>query len=347
MPELIVHIGAGKTGSTSIQFSLKQAATGPLLARQGFGYVGLMLERVPGARRHDWCAEGAPQKFFQARDAARTDEEVYRVIKAELERLGSRGIRQVIWSNEAFLVQNRRIIPILQRLQADGVPVRPVAYVRRHDKRARSAYVEFGLKSKRNSGGLRPFSEWADSHTIRYAENLTLWQDAFPGALRLFNFDAVADVASHFCQQMGIEGVTPVRANESPSNALLAAWAVYNGSRPDPTWANDFRRVAQPLQIQNPATPPVPPLEALMPSAGDLAAIQARCRDDLEAVNAILTAQGQPPMEFGALEERPVSVSPWEMEQMLLRMVYALQGQVLRLQRQVDALSARVPPEPD
>lgn len=342
LPELIVHIGAGKTGSTAIQFSLREAATGPALARQGAGYVGLMLERVPGARRHDWCAEGAPQKFFQARDRAQTDAEVYQVIRGELERLAARGINRVIWSNEAFLVQNQRIIPILQRLAADGVPIRVVAYVRRHDARARSAYVEFGLKSKRNEGGLRPFADWARDHAIRYADNLALWQAAFPGALRLYNFDAVGDVGAHFCAAVGLEGIVSVRANESPSDPLLAAWAVYNGSRPEPTWANDFRRVAQPLKIQNPATPPVPPLEALMPGDADLAALRDSCRGDLEAVNAILSAQGQPVLEFtdrGA--GRPVQVSSWDMDQMMLRMIYALQGQVLRLQRQVDELTGK------
>lgn len=338
LPELIVHIGAGKTGSTAIQFSLREAATGPTLARQGTGYVGLMLERVPGARRHDWCTEGAPQKFFQAREKARTDDEVYTVIRGELERLAARGMSRVIWSNEAFLVQNQRIIAILQRLVDSGVKLRIIAYVRRHDARARSAYVEFGLKSKRNEGGLRPFGEWTKGHAIRYAENLQIWEDAFPGALQLYNFDAAGDVGAHFCEVVGLEGVTSVRANESPSDPLLAAWAVYNGSRAEPTWANDFRRVAQPLKIQNPATPPVPPLEALMPSAEDLAELRADCQPDMEAVNAILAEQGQPPLEFSDSTGRPVQVSSWDMDQMMLRMIYALQGQVLRLQRQVDEL---------
>ena len=58
----------------------------------------------------------------------------------------------------------------------------------------------------------------------------------------------------------------------------------------------------------------------------------------MEAVNAILTAQGQPPLEFSDSTGRPVQVSSWDMDQMMLRMIYALQGQVLRLQRQVDEL---------
>lgn len=328
VPELVVHIGAGKTGSTAIQFSLRDAGT-DVLAAQGTAYAGLMLENIPGARSHDWCEPGAPQKFFQAREAERTDDEVYQVLSAEMKRLHARGLRQLIWSNEAFLVQHKRIIPILQRLARDGVAIRIIAYVRRHDSRARSAYVEFGLKSKRYKGDLKTFGEWADSSTVTYGENLGVWQAAFADALRLFNFDAVGDVGAHFCEQAGLKGIATVRANESPSNALLAAWSVFNGDNPDPTWANDFRRLARPLKLTREDTRPVPPLDELMPDA-----------DDLEAVNAILSRQGQPLMEFGEPRARDESVSAWEMDRMLLRMVFSLQRQVLQLKREIREMKA-------
>jgi len=335
--ELIVHIGAGKTGSTSIQFSLRDA--GPALVRQGVFYLGLMLERVPAAREHDWCVQGQPQRFFQSRDPGTTDDEVFAVLKAELKRLEARGVTRAIWSNEAFLVQNRRILPILKRLAGEGVPVRVICYVRRHDKRARSAYVEFGLKSKRHEGDLRPFRDWVESHSIAYADNLAAWEAAFPGRVEVFNFDAIRDVSAHFCDLVGVSGVETSRANESPSVPHLAAWAVYNGSKAKPTWANDFRRVAQPLKLNGEGHRPVPPLEDLMPDAADIAAVQRTFAGDLAAVNAILRAQGQPEMAFGPVDLPSYEVTPWEMDRMLLQMVYALQEQVLRLQRKLEVLS--------
>jgi hypothetical protein len=337
VPELVVHIGAGKTGSTSIQFSLRNA--GAALTRQGIQYLGLMLETLPAARGHDWCVQGQPQKFTQATDPERTDEEVYQVLRRALKRMDARGITRAIWSNEAFLVQSRRILPILQRLAADGVVIRPICYVRRHDKRARSAYVEFGLKSKRYPGDLRPFRDWADTYTIGYAKALAPWQAAFPDTLELYNFDAVDDVAAHFCEVVGARDITPVRANESPSTALLAAWAVYNGSQKGPTWANDFRRLARPLKLHDAGIGPVPPLSALMPTPDDITAVQHRFQGDLDAVNALLEAQGRPPMTFGPVAQSDSEVPAWEMDQMLLQMVFALQEQVLRLQARVNALS--------
>jgi len=332
--ELIIHIGAGKTGSTSIQFTLRGAGT-PALKEQGTVYAGLMLENIPGSRVHDWCEPGAPQKFFQAQERERTDEEVYQVLSAEMKRLKARGLRQMIWSNEAFLVQHKRIIPILQRLARDGVPIRIMAYVRRHDSRARSAYVEFGLKSKRNKGNLKTFGEWVQDNPVTYGENLAVWQEAFPDALRLYNFEAAGDVGAHFCEKVGLQGIRSIRANESPPNAMLAAWSVFNGNNPEPTWANDFRRITRPMKLDREETRPVPPLHKLMPDKDDLEALQARCADDLDAVNAILTRQGEPALEFGTPKERNETVGPWEMDRMLLRMVYALQRQVSQLKREL------------
>lgn len=338
VPELIVHIGAGKTGSTSIQFSLRDAGS-DMLAEQGTAYAGLMLENISGAQNHDWCETGAPQKFFQARETERTDEEVYQVIKAELAQLKARGLRQLVWSNEAFLVQHKRIIPILQRLAREGVPLRVMAYVRRHDSRARSAYVEFGIKSKRYKGDLKTFDEWVQDNPVTYGENLDVWQAAFPDALRLYNFDAAGDVGAHFCDKIGLKGIAPVRANESPSKATLAAWSVFNGEKPDPAWANDFRRmIERPHKLNRTDTRPVPPLDELMPDSADLLALQARCGDDLEAVNAILTRQGEPALEFEAPKERDESVSSWEMDRMLLRMVYSMQRQIQQLKRELRSL---------
>lgn len=344
MTELIVHIGAGKTGSTSIQFSLRDSAHA--LAEQGLSYLGLMLENIESARLHDWCVKGQPQRFFQSRTPEETDEQVYQALSAELQRLDGQGIRRAVWSNEAFLVQHKRILPILRRLADDGIKLRLIAYVRRHDKRARSAYVEFGLKSKRYAGDLRPFREWVETHSIAYADNLATWEAAFPGALELYNFDSISDVSTHFCDLIGIEGISASRANEAPSDAHLTAWAVYNGSKSKPTWANDFRRVAQPLKLTGRESHrPVPPLSDLMPNADDMDMVQSRFAPDLEAVNTVLRAQGQPEMQFDPVDIKMPEVSQWEMDRMLLQMVFSLQEQVIRLQRRVESLEESAPEE--
>lgn len=339
MPELIVHIGAGKTGSTAIQFSLRDAE--PTLIAQNVAYLGLMLEKIEAAHAHDWCVTNQPQRFFQSRTPQQTDEQVYQVMRTELARLDAAGVKRAIWSNEAFMVQNKRILPILKRLAADGVKIRLVVYVRRHDKRARSSYVEFGIKSKRHKGDVLPFRDWLGMHSMTYADNLVPWQEAFPGQIEIYNFDSIPDIAAHFCTICGVEGVTSVRANESPSDVYLTAWAVYSGSKSDMTWANDFRRLALPLRlIGRDSQRPVPSLGELMPNEADIRVAQDMFRGDFDKMNDLLRAQSQPELDFTNADAPEVQVSQWEQDRMLLQMVFALQEQVLDLKGQIDTLKA-------
>lgn len=336
LPELLIHIGAGKTGSTSIQFTLK-AAREALLER-GTAYVGLVLEHVQGARKHDWCTEGAPQKFFKSEDRNRAKEEIYTVVRGALERYAERGVRQVIWSNEAFLTRREPIVEVVQRLAAEGVPIRLIAYVRRHDKWARSGYVQFGIKYKTYPGPLRTFAEWVNAQDIGYFHSLEAWRKALPGKLELYNFDTAGDVVSHFLDKAGLEDVEVIRANDSPSNALLAVWAAFNNRFDTPILPSAFMRVAKPLKILTSRYSPSPPIEELLPSAAQLAAVQDRYRMDLERTNLLLAENGEPPMVFDTPDEKSRIATSWEIDHMLLQMVFSLQKQVADLQEEVETL---------
>jgi len=334
-PTLVLHIGAGKTGSTSIQFTLRRADG--QLAEQRAAYVGLMLEKVPGALDYPWCAEGAPHKYFRAKNREETNEEVYQTILAELKRQGELGVTQMIWSNEAFLTRHDRVLGIMQQLAADGVPIRPIVYVRRHDKWARSAYVQFGLKFKSYPGPLRNFRDWAEGQPrIAYGPDLEIWRAAFP-QLEIFNFDAIPDVAMHFFGLLDLVGIDVVRANDSPTNGLLAAWSVFNGAQEGQTLPAAFTRLAGPLKVLQQKGQPVPPLDELLPDAAALIEIQAKYGGDLAAVNAMLAQQGQPPMVYDVPDEKRRDVSTWEIDRMLFQMVFSLQRQVLELQERLDA----------
>lgn len=342
-PELIIHIGAGKTGSTSIQFALRRNKQ--VLAEQKAAYLGLILELVPGALAHDWCQEGTPVNFFRTppKDRARVAAEVKSVIIAELNRLAAEGVTRVIWSNEAFLSRHDRLVDIVRSLQAEGVPIRLICYVRRHDKWARSAYAQFGLKGKTYPGPLRDFKEWAKEWTKGFAPDIQIWSDAFPGLLELYNFDAMNDVVTHFCDLTNITGIDTLRANETPSNALLAAWAVFNSQFPKPVSPDAFTRLAAPLNVLGPKASTVAPLDKLLPTAADLVAMQEVYRDDFSRINQVLTSQGQPPLVFDQPDEKRRDVPAWELDRMLFQMAFSLQQQVLDLQEELRQLKQQGP----
>ncbi|QYK40372.1 MAG: hypothetical protein KF887_13185 [Paracoccaceae bacterium] len=336
-PQLILHIGAGKAGSTAIQFALKRNPQ--VLAGQNAAYVGLMLEHVPGATQHDWCVEGQPNRFFRQppRERARVDEEVYRVIRDGLDRFAAAGVDRVVWSNEAFLPNSERIIAIIQRLARDGVPLRIVCYVRRHDKWARSAYVQFGLKGKMYPGPIRSFAEWVESHPVAFADQVDTWRSAFPGVVELYNVDAVDDAVSHFCGIADLSGIPSMRANEAPSNPLLAAYVVHNSQIDQPAPPELMATLIAPMRISGPRQSTVAPLEALLPTTADLLALQETCRADFDRLNALLAEQGQPPLTFDTPDEQRRSVTPWEMDRLLLQMVLSLQKQVNELKAELEA----------
>ena len=337
-PELVFHIGAGKTGSTSIQFALLRNEE--VLAAHRTSYFGLMLEKIPGALAYDWCQEGTPVNFFRTPppDRARVAQEVKSVVLARLQDLRARGFTRAIWSNEAFLSRSDRILAIVRSLSEAGVPIRLIAYVRRHDKWARSAYVQFGLKGKSYPGPLRPFKTWVKDWSNGFASDLQTWDQAFPGKLEIYNFDMAPDVVSHFCGLLNLTGVESLRANESPSNALLAAWSVFNDQHAKPVMPEAFNRVAAALQVQGPRESTVPPLDRLLPGTDELLALQSEVRPDFDRINAMLVARHQPPLAFDRPDDKRREAEPWEIDRLMFQMIFALQKQVVELQDEVKKL---------
>jgi len=338
-PELVVHIGAGKTGSTSIQFMLKRNEK-PLL-EQKTAYFGLTLEHIPQARVFSWCEDKAPQSFFRAPDKQKVEAEAVQVVLAELERLGKLGIRQAIWSNEAFLTRSDRVLGIFKALKDAGVRMRFICYVRRHDKWARSGYVQFGIKFKTYKGPVRTFSEWAAHQDIGFSDDIAKWTDAFPGAIELYNFDVVSDVAQHFLSLIGLSGISTVHANSSPSDALLAMWAVHNSCYEETVLPHRFSQIARETGILHPSpATATPPIDELLPTVDDLRSIQDSYKDDFDQVNELLVSRGEPPLVFDELAPSEPDAAPWSIEKLLTLMICSQQEQIWQLKQEIADLKA-------
>ncbi|WP_138473432.1 hypothetical protein [Poseidonocella sp. HB161398] len=82
----------------------------------------------------------------------------------------------------------------------------------------------------------------------------------------------------------------------------------------------------------------IPPIGELLPSAQDLLNVQETFSEDFSEVNDLLEKQGQPPLEFGPPKVKSKSISNWDMDQMMLRMIFSLQRQVLNLESELQAL---------
>jgi hypothetical protein len=288
----IFHIGAGKTGTSSIQQTLRENEEE--LRRQGVLYLGLMLEHAPH-KIHPWQKASASE-VFHALTPQEMDQQFMAVIRPTLAYARRHGIHTLIWSNESFFERTRKIRKALKRFEALGVELDIVAYVRRHDAWIRSAYVQWGIKHKTYAGRIKPFREWVEGRPPKFAAQLLDVEQAFPGRLMVRNLDAVKDAVADFLQCCRIDGASVVqsRVNETPAAEELLLRALYNDRHQGKVLPDKFNHAfSRGLRFD---VPPGEYLAALLPSDADIDAVRDSAAEDIAALNALLASQGQEPV---------------------------------------------------
>ena len=340
MTTLIVHIGQGKTGSTAIQRALE--AGRERLLEQGVAYLGRMLEYCGTSDPRAWQTPDGAVGLLHRMDHTRAEAEIGRVLGAELARLSARGIHTAIWSNEALFARHHGAAPALAALRGEGHPVKAVAYLRRHDRWAKSAYAQWGIRHKSYSGPVMPFADWVAARPVRFAEPLGVWNGAMGADLILRNFDDVDDVVADFAALAGIAGLDPIRSYETPPPAVLIAWALYNSLRDDEVTPDRFARLLNATGLLAGPPPALPEARDLLPSDADLAAVLQASAEDIAKVNTLLAERGVAPFDSAAPANGVTPPDDWEMMQLMMAMVFSLQDQVLRLRRRLNELEEKL-----
>ena len=140
--KLVVHVGAGKTGTSSIQSSLSQNSV--LLKEQGFFYLGMYFEGLLGKEHF----KDGPAVDF-ARDLKEREEYfeqfVLESITAAKHKLEKIGIHTAIWSNEGLFTAIAKTKALFARI-SEIVELEVVSYLRRQDSWYLSAYQQWGIK---------------------------------------------------------------------------------------------------------------------------------------------------------------------------------------------------------
>jgi len=335
MPKLLVHIGAGKTGSSSIQKTLR--ANQEHLKANGFKYLGLMLEHVEEKSDFDWNFIGGSDLFFE-HDPEKVISQASKVLRAEIESLRDGSIHTLIWSNEWMFTRDAWIVPILNKIRDDGNEVEIVCYVRRHDKWAQSAYSQWGIKHKTYKGPLRNFREWKAGRSFNFLPSFQPWQDAFEGSCNLFNYDTSGEIVSHFCRKIGYSPQEIIRDNVTPSSELMAAWAVFNSRFDSEVPAARFESLANEAGLLAEGSLRGPDLSALYPTPEDMAQIREDCSADFEALNELLGQFNEPLLSNEPFEMRRVDLNESKMDLLLLKLVFSLQRQIGALRDEINRL---------
>jgi len=229
---LIVHIGSGKSGSTSIQAWCRNNTEE--LQKHRARYLGLYFEETP----HSSCAtqSTAHQQFFRdlrAKEgtAATT---LRRILPAIIDDAAKDGIETLIWSNEALFSAYDELgecIAEINRL----VPVTLVAYIRRQESWLLSAYQQWGIKHKTVQGPVPDFTTWVEQWISEcdYASIFSEWEHYIEKEnISIGIVERTDNVVADFCNRCGLDIKLPEKAggvnNARLRNTQASLYKLYN-----------------------------------------------------------------------------------------------------------------------
>jgi len=175
---VVVHIGMGKTGTSSIQYLL--AANRPTLADHG-----VLFPRTPGRARHTRLGLSVKPDTELVRTPAwnrmgrpppqRLRRRFRRNLLAET---SSAGAQTVLFSDEAlFGLVDESLVRLRALMTEIGGRVSVVAYLRRQDDHLASLYQQ-----EVKVGETRPIEEWVSLSGLpghAYHARLSAWRDVF------------------------------------------------------------------------------------------------------------------------------------------------------------------------
>ena len=324
--KLIFHIGAGKTGSSSIQKTLAGAES--QLISHGICYVGLMFEKnVP--KIYDW-QESSQIEQFHALPSEKMQEELSDVLEQTVKECESKNIHTIIWSNESFFGRMAKTLVVLKEFEKRGHEVQSIAYIRRHDAWARSAYIQWGLKHKTSEGKLQPFSQWIEKRMPHFSKGLQEVLNEFPHSFFIRNVDSLKDAVADFLTIFGLNdlNIIQIRDNDSPSNEELFLRALFNEKFDTQVLPKRFdNTVGKNIKFSVTASGY---LNYLLPRQEDIYKILNICKHDREVIDKLLVEQEQEPIDVTPLNGKDNSANA---ERIIVALCDIVLQQSLRISR--------------
>ncbi|MFU8863555.1 MAG: polysaccharide biosynthesis protein [Rhodobacterales bacterium] len=233
--KLILHIGMGKTGTSSIQTALRTNAAA--LAEQKVHYLGMWFDAIdPAYINH------LGLRAFVALDETELQKAAV-VFAAHVNQLAeTTGAETLILSNEGIFGQVHKMKPFLEELRKH-VDLSLVAYIRNPYKWLPSAFTQWGLFHKEHKGPLQSFRVRAATLIGQYAA-APVWIETYGDALTVRLHDTSIDVVEDFCATCGITLDPPKkRALERSEPAELLLRAAFNNRYQGEVFPERFRRM--------------------------------------------------------------------------------------------------------
>lgn len=215
--KLILHIGMGKTGTSSIQHALN-ASSKDLLENQT-QYLGMWFNLIDPA----FASHLGLRKFFENL-AENSDIYAERFLEGLEEKSQTTGAKTFILSNEAIFGSFHNMEPFIVALN-EKIDLELVLYVRNPRSWLPSAYTQWNIHHKTNKGPLKSFKENAGSLLTMY-QNILKWHDAFSDILTSRRHESNIDVVADFAETCHIALINTgkrVLDRGEPAETLLRA----------------------------------------------------------------------------------------------------------------------------
>lgn len=327
-PFLLIHIGTGKTGTTSIQRFFRGSRE--LFRRHNIHYLGMHFEWCDPPRLFEWQCEGKTHLFQQL-----DDQEAGSQLSTVLEdwfRNPSRS-QCSIWSFEAIYSRPQVYIPALMDLLSKyELNLRVIAFVRNHNDFMSSAYKQWGVKHKTTSGPVLGFTMWAERSKglLSYGRKLKIWDDSFGELFSLVNYDACADVVYAIIELMPELPGDFVRTqyegrhyHSTPNDSLLALYALFNNLSADPVLPDEMQFLLDRYPRLKEYHPPLVHAESIFESVVDRDAVMIKqlLHFDEAMINGMLRDRGQPLLSSIGEDESKSIGSDYEITTTLLSML--------------------------
>lgn len=320
---LIVHIGPSKTGSTSIQMTLRRSRE--TLVSEGVAYWGMTLDLAP-IQDYAWQHVRPPEQLLnRASELRRFPSEFVDCV----ERSFGEGPDQAIISNDSFAgAKNyQRIIPLLRAVEDRGIGVLVVAYARSPSAYAQSAFAQWELKVKPpHRRRIRSFAESAEHYIRRWALNFEAFDRAFGDRFQIRNYDAADDVVADFLAVVGVDDaegrIRIARANIRPRPEEELLRTFFNDRQAGGASPADFQAFGGPPRV-NLRLDVLSWYRGLLPTQDDVAAATEATADDLDRLNKLLARRGQPLLSDSARLLSGEKIDSDYLVGLLLQIVYA------------------------
>lgn len=330
--KLIVHIGMGKTGSSSIQKTLR--LENDKLHSNGVKYLGLMLEQA----RHDnsffWQRASGWVGFIQ-QGAEKANQQMSSAL-VELDDLLPKHIHTLVWSNESFFEGFDYVKDAISSVK-EIYDIEIVGYIRRPDAWITSAYLQWGIKHKSYSGPIKPFRAWVVNRHYHVSPLIDQWR-LIDQRSKFFNFDAIEDIAYHFVEAMlsPLLGKIKIsRENETPSPVAMAMFAYYNSSSKDEVLPSELEPLLRISGVLS-KSQPIRAYNNLLPYEQDVKKYLEDNREQVEKVNKIFEAQGEPVFDISVPKIKDYSTNQHEINRALLQMIKCLSTEVDALKKEIE-----------